>query len=91
MLGPFIVVEHGKTSGTLGTEPSGNTRIVGVAFNPFDDTVFDIDFDRAPDRTHAANAVYRFFHNGFSPYRRIQTLAWPTRLVNRYNLKYAKS
>jgi hypothetical protein len=67
MLGSFIVIEHGKTGGAFGAEASCHTRVVGVAFDPFDDTVFDIDFNRASDGAHAANTEYRFFHDRISP------------------------
>jgi hypothetical protein len=72
MLGSFIVIKHGKSGGAFGTESSGHTRIVWVAFDPFYDTIFGVDFDRAPDRAHAADTEYRFFHDRIFPPRVIQ-------------------
>jgi hypothetical protein len=63
VLGPFVVIQHRDAGGAFGTQSTGHTRILGIAFNPFDNTVFNLNLDGAPDGAHPTYTEYRFFHD----------------------------
>ena len=61
--GTLFVVTLGKGSSAFGAEALAHGSVIGIAFHPNGNAIFDLDTDGAADSTHTANRMFNLFHN----------------------------